>query len=110
MKTLTVDEFRATMQNEQPLVVNTLPEDAFREAHIPETKNVPVSDPNFEQRIKALAGDTTRPVVVYCASAEGDASPKAAKKLEEAGFARVYDFEGGLAAWREAGEPVAQGS
>ena len=30
-----------------------------------------------------------------------DASPKAAKKLEEEGFTNVYDYEGGTKDWFE---------
>jgi rhodanese-related sulfurtransferase len=109
MQTLTVEEFRTRRAKEDPLVVNTLPEDAFRDAHIPESKNIPQSDPDFEKRVAEIAGGKERPVVVYCASAECDSSPKAAKKLEQAGFRRVYDFEGGLKAWKEAGGEVESG-
>jgi len=42
-------------------------------------------------------------VVVYCANAECDASPKAAERLEEAGFTDVVDYQGGTQSWEEAG-------
>ena len=47
-------------------------------------------------------------VVIASAGADGtcDASPNAAQRLEEAGFRQVYDYEGGVQAWREAGERV----
>lgn len=108
MQTLTVDQFQ--QKRDDAVVVNTLPEDAFEKGHIPETKNIPEADPNFEQRVADIAGGKDQPVVVYCASAECDSSPKAAKKLEEAGFEQVYDFEGGLKAWKDAGGEVETGA
>jgi rhodanese-related sulfurtransferase len=33
-------------------------------------------------------------------------SSQAARKLEEAGFTNVHDYEGGTKAWQEAGLPV----
>jgi len=104
MQTLTIDEFKG--KRNDAVVVNTLPEDHFQKGHIPETKNVPESDPNFEQRVAEIAGGKDKPVIVYCASPECDSSPKAARKLEDAGFDKVYDFEGGVQAWKEAGGEV----
>jgi len=34
------------------------------------------------------------------------ASPKAAQKLESIGFQNVKDYDGGLEAWKEAGNPT----
>jgi len=48
------------------------------------------------------------PVVVICAS--GNRSSMAATKLAKAGFATVYNFSGGMAAWQSAGLPVKSGS
>ncbi len=45
-------------------------------------------------------------IVVYCASFECRASPAAARKLEELGYTRVLEYEGGLADWRDAGYPL----
>lgn len=100
---------RALRATEDPLAVNTPPEDAFRAANIPESKSIPQSEPNFESRVAEIAGSKERPVVISCASAECDASPKAAKTLEQAGFERVYNFEGGLNAWKEAGSEMESG-
>jgi len=45
-----------------------------------------------------------KPVVVICAS--GNRSAMAATKLAKAGFETVYNFSGGMGAWRGAGLPV----
>ncbi len=35
-----------------------------------------------------------------------DASPKAAERMEQLGYERVYDYEGGKVDWQEAGLPT----
>ena len=52
---------------------------------------------------KLVGGKKDKPIVVYCASTTCDASPKAARRLNEAGFSKVYDYEGGVKAWKESG-------
>jgi len=107
MKSLTIDEFRKMREKDGKLtVINVLSQDNYREAHIPGTQNVPRGDDDFLEKVETLAGSKDQPVVVYCASTDCDASPKAAKTLENAGFNKVYDFEGGTKAWKEAGEKV----
>lgn len=84
-------------------VINVLSREDFDEMHIPGSENVPVSDPEFVDRVRARVKRRDEPVIVYCASSECDASEKAAKKLEKAGFTNVVDFSEGVAGWKEAG-------
>lgn len=58
--------------------------------------------PEFDVLIKGL--DRTKPYFVYCAS--GVRSGKAAEKMEEEGFEKIYTLDGGIKAWEEAGLPV----
>jgi len=51
--------------------------------------------------------DQDKPVIVICAS--GNRSAMAATALAKAGFATVYNFSGGMGAWRSAGLPVKSG-
>lgn len=87
-------------------VINVLDADHYEREHIPDTRNIPLADDDFVSRVEHAIGDRARPVVVYCASHECDASPRAAVKLEKAGFTNVIDYAGGMKAWREAGLPV----
>jgi len=48
--------------------------------------------------------DREASVVLYCA--DGERSGKAARKLVSFGYTRVYDLEGGMAAWEAAGYPL----
>lgn len=110
MKTLTTEQVKAKRdKTEDFALINVLDTDKFREAHIPDSQNVPVLDENFEAKVEELVGSKEKEVVVYCASQSCDASPAAAKKLEAAGFTQVYDYEGGTKAWKEAGLPLETG-
>ncbi len=103
MKTLTRDELKRMNEqdHEDFVLVNVLPPEAFRKQHIRTSVNVPVKREDFAEVVESIAGDKDRKIVVYCANFDCDASPKAAKKLEDAGFKRVYDYEGGTEDWFE---------
>ena len=79
MKTLSKQDLKRMNEQEHEdfVLINVLPRDHFNEQHIRTSVNVPHD--RFD-----------------C-----DALPKAAKKLEEAGFSRVYDYEGGTKDWFE---------
>ena len=81
------------------VLINVLPRDAFRQAHIRTSINIPHEDDGFVDDVEKVAGGKDRKIVVYCAHRDCDASPNAAKKLDEAGFAHVYDYEGGTRDW-----------
>jgi rhodanese-related sulfurtransferase len=78
-----------------------LPRDEFNEKHIRTSINIPVDSDDFAEKVESVAGRKDRKIVVYCANFDCDASPKAAEKLEAAGFDKVYDYEGGTEDWFE---------
>jgi len=107
MRTVDTQEFqKLTESDDNVTIVNVLPREKFEERHIPGSVSIPLQEPNFEDRVEEAAGGKSATVVVYCANEDCDASPKAAEKLEEAGFEDVIDFTGGTAAWNEAGLEV----
>jgi len=61
---------------------------------------------DFVHRVERKVRRKGRPVVTYSVSKKCDASPRAARKLEEAGINKVYEYEGGTRAWKEAGNEV----
>lgn len=87
------------------LVVEVLPTESYDEFHIPGAINVPVGSDDFAERIQAAANKDDE-VVVYCQNIDCDASPRAAERMEELGFNRVFDYEAGKDDWRDAGLPV----
>ena len=107
MNTVAANELKKMLERDPvALLINVLSEEDFEEAHIPGSANIPVTRKDFVERAEELAGGKNRPMVVYCATADCAASREAARKLEEAGFADVYDFEGGMAAWLDAQQYV----
>jgi rhodanese-related sulfurtransferase len=106
-KKLTKEELKGMMDSDEDfLLVNVLPKENFDEEHIPKSLNIPVSSEGFEQQFVGAAPVKRIKIVVYCASFECHASPNAAKKLEESGYTNIYDYEGGMKDWKEAGYPV----
>lgn len=111
MRPITASQLSAWKHAEKDfLLLNVLDRQSFEQRHIPGSQNVPVASSGFEIAAEKLAGSKQKPVVVYCADAECNASGKAAAKLDAAGFEEVYEFDGGLRAWNDASQPVASGS
>lgn len=103
MKPITRDDLKTMNETEHEdfVLINVLPRDKFNQQHIRTSINIPVDDDDFVEKVESVAGSKDRKIVVYCANFECDASPKAAKKLEDAGFTQVYDYEGGTKDWFE---------
>jgi len=76
--------------------------DEFASGHIENAVNMNFYDEDFEAQIKNL--DKDKDVYIYCRS--GGRSGKAAKQLEELGFTKVYDLEGGILNWEKQNLPL----
>ena len=63
-----------------------------------------IYDDDFETKIDLM--EKSKPILVYCAS--GGRSSQAAAILAENGFMEVYNLEGGLYGWQNAGFPVSE--
>ncbi|MFB6230238.1 MAG: rhodanese-like domain-containing protein [Salinibacter sp.] len=105
LTTITADDLKEELESDQPpVLINTLPRDAYEAKHIPGSVSVPTGDID---QVEALVPDKDEQIVVYCANSDCDASPEAAQKLEEKGYTNVADFEAGYAGWRQSGYPLA---
>ncbi len=103
MQAITRDDLKIMNEtgHEDFVLVNVLPQDAFNEAYIRTSINIRFDEDDFETIAARVVGDKQRKVVVYCAHFDCDASPKAAHKLENAGFTNVFDYEAGTRDWFE---------
>jgi rhodanese-related sulfurtransferase len=111
MQTLTREQLKAMLDRHEDLVlINVLGREPFEQAHIPGSYNIPVAERDFTQRVQDIAGNKHGKVMVYCASFECNASPSAARQLDQAGFSQVYDYEGGTKDWQEAGYAIETGT
>ena len=83
-------------------VVEALGPEDYAKFHLPGAKNVPFDD-QFDQNIQKAAPNKSQPVLVYCMDSECKASPRAAQRMDELGYSRVYDYEAGKVDWKQAG-------
>lgn len=98
MNSISKTELQKMKSNQRDFVlINVLGHDEFIGRHIEGSVNVPCDQPQFVQMVTAICADKHRDVVVY--GADSAASTKAARKLEDAGFARVFAYPGGTNEW-----------
>lgn len=93
-------ELRAMLKEETFELVNT---------HIPFEGNIPGTDLSIpyneiNQNLNLLPADENAKIVLYCRS--GPMSAEAAETLVGLGYTNVWDLEGGMIAWQEAGLPL----
>lgn len=84
-----------TTKSLQLLDVRT-PEE-FKSGHIDNAINIDWYEDDFAK--KAAKYDKSKPVFVYCKA--GVRGKKAATKLAELGFTKIYNLEGGIDNWNE---------
>jgi rhodanese-related sulfurtransferase len=102
--TITREQLKRKIDAREDFVlIDVLSRESYQREHLPGAVNIPVNEVN-EESVARLPKD--KDIVVYCGSFECMASSMAARKIEELGFTRVIDFEGGIADWKEAGYPV----
>lgn len=80
---------------EDPQLIDVRTPEEFNASHILDAKNINWLSNDFVPNIEKL--DKSQPVFVYCKS--GGRSSNAAKKLEELGFKKIYNLQGGLMNW-----------
>jgi len=85
-------------------LVEVLPEERYREGHLPEAINIPVEKIETEAPRQL---DKREHVVVYCGGFACQASTEAARKLHELGYRHAYDFKAGKNGWKSAGLELA---
>jgi len=74
----------------------------FASGHIKDAKNIVYQGEDWDKQVASL--DKDKPVYVYCA--KGGRSAKCASKLEEAGFTKIFDLDGGVTKWINEGKEV----
>ena len=104
---LSRSELKTWLDQEKDLtLIEVLPQESFREFHIPGAINIPGDQ--LRNRIAEVAPNKDKTVVVYCASPSCTASDRAAELLVEMGYTDVHDYRGGKSHWKEGGLPVAE--
>lgn len=98
---MSVEELRMNQLNNEVLILDAREYEEYEVSHI---KNALfLGYDNFEiSKLNAYSKDT--PIVVYCSL--GIRSEKIAKKLEKAGYNKVWNLYGGIFSWKDTGYEV----
>lgn len=99
----TQDLYNRMNSKVRPVLINALSQEAYQSKRIPGSINI--TEDNLECA-ESIIPDKEQVIVVYCANADCDASPKLAEKLTDMGYKNVWDFEEGLAGWRSEGHKL----
>jgi phage shock protein E len=84
------------------IVVDVRTPAEYAEGHLARAELVDFTAPDFRDQIAQL--DRSATYFVYCHS--GNRSAQATATMAELGFLNVYELDGGIAAWQDAGGPV----
>ena len=76
--------------------------DEFGEGHIAGATNLDFYEPQFAGWLDEL--DKDAPYFVYCRS--GNRSVQTIEMMKDLGFAEVYELDGGIVSWAQAGLPL----
>jgi rhodanese-related sulfurtransferase len=83
-------------------LLDVMSREAYDESHLPGAIHISLKELD-EQTAARL--DRDRPVITYCSDYQCDMSPRAAWRLEELGFTKVYDYVPSKIDWFANGLP-----
>ena len=99
---LGVSEFSTKVAEAGVITLDVRTPIEFAEGHIEGARLIDFQSGNFENEIAALDKNAT--YAVYCRS--GNRSGQAVKVMQDAGFTNVFNMNGGVIDWANAGLPL----
>lgn len=99
IKLLNVEEFKKIEGNKNVLIVDVRTPYEYNSGHIQGAINIDYYATDFKEQLRKL--DNSLPIYIYCHS--GVRSAKAAHTLKSLNFSKIYDLDGGIVAWKKAG-------
>jgi thioredoxin 1 len=106
-ETISVDQFEKKLaETPGAQLVDVRTSEEFSDGHLKNAQNMNVNREDYKELFNTL--DKSKPVFVYCLS--GGRSGKAAKIMESMGFKEVYNLDGGIMKWNNAGKYVEKGN
>jgi len=99
---LGVSEFSTKVAEAGVITLDVRTPIEFAEGHIEGSRLIDFQSGNFENEIAALDKNAT--YAVYCRS--GNRSGQAVKVMQDAGFTSVFNMNGGVIDWANAGLPL----
>ena len=104
LRTDELHSWLAGSKSESIVLIDARSMEEFRVSHITGARNIP-HDKDSLKHLTYINPDS--PIVVYCSV--GYRSSILARKLQNMGFARVYNLEGSIFKWANEGRPLVQG-
>lgn len=102
-QTVKAQEFEDLLKTPaQKVLLDVRTPEEYAMNHIPGSNNLNVNASDFEAQVKTI--DKNSEIFVYCKS--GSRSADAATILNQLGFTKVYNLDGGILAWQGANKPV----
>ncbi len=99
---LSVTDFSSKVAEAGVITLDVRTPGEFAKGHIEGAQLIDFQSGNFENEISALDKNAT--YAVYCRS--GNRSGQAVKVMHDAGFHNVYNLNGGVIDWANAGLPL----
>ena len=99
---LDVQSAQSFLNENDPFVIDVRTKEEFDAGYIAGATLIDISSPGFTDAIASL--DRSETYFVYCRS--GNRSAAATSAMIDLGFTSVYELDGGIVAWSEAGNPV----
>jgi rhodanese-related sulfurtransferase len=99
---LNVSDFSSKVTEAGIITLDVRTPGEFNEGHIEGAQLIDFQSGNFENEIATL--DKSKTYAVYCRS--GSRSGQAVKIMSDAGFTNLYNLNGGVIDWANAGLPL----
>jgi rhodanese-related sulfurtransferase len=95
---------RLINNNSDALIIDIRTAAEYLAGHIKGAKNVPLKE--LVSDVEKFSDYKNKPVLIYCNS--GNTVARALKILKNAGYQKINNLEGGIAAWKEANMPLSK--
>lgn len=95
---------RLINNHDDALIIDIRAVAEYKKGHIKGAKNVQLSE--FSANIETYSDYKNKPVLIYCNT--GSTTGRAIKLLKNAGYEKISNLEGGVAAWKEANMPLSK--
>ena len=94
--------FQSKIIKREVITLDVRTADEFKQNHLIDARNIDVESADFDSQIATLDKSVT--YAIYCQS--GRRSAIAYNKMKEAGFTSLFNLDGGIRSWQEAGLPI----
>lgn len=90
------------INREDAIVLDVREPGEYAQGHIPNARLVPAGQ--VEKRLGELEKFKDRPIIIHCQG--GTRAGSACALLRKSGFTKVFNLQGGIGAWEQAGLPL----